>query len=58
MKNDVISIEFLNSKYYNKRYQVKFNNYVLGIFKTKKDLIKFVSFWIKEKYQFISLPNP
>jgi hypothetical protein len=40
--SDIISIENLENN-----YQVKFNKYILGIFKTKSKTFKFIEKWIK-----------
>ena len=48
---DIIIIEVLEpEKYYSKpKYQVKFNKYILGIFKSKSKSIRFARSWIKKQ---------
>jgi hypothetical protein len=46
INSDFIIVESLETEYY-KRYQVKFNRYILGIFKTKNQAFKFIQTWIK-----------
>jgi hypothetical protein len=45
---DFISIEILEANNYQnkKRYQIRFNKYILGIFKTKQQAFSFIEKWI------------
>lgn len=45
---DFINIEILNPNNYQTRnnYQVKFNKYIIGIFKTKNQTFRFIKKWI------------
>ncbi len=57
--NDIISIETLEVGLYQSKpkYRVKFNKFVLGIFKTKVGAISFTRNWMR-KHPYTNLPLP